>query len=199
MNLYFFLEKKVIISNMLKKQNVFLIGLMGTGKTSIGKMLAKELNLVFYDSDQEIEKRTGAKIPWIFDLEGEQGFRQRESKVINELTQMHGIVLATGGGVVLNPNNRKALKANGVVIYLQATVDDLLQRTSRNQNRPLLLNTNPRTVLEKLLSQREPLYYEIADFVYDTSSQSVAEVADRILTDLRKKGFSQGSAETADF
>lgn len=159
---------------------------MGVGKSSIGKLLAKELRLQFYDADNEIEKRTGATIPWIFDLEGEQGFRQREIRMIDELTQKQGIVLATGGGAVLNPDNREALHERGVVIYLKANLEDLIERTSRNQNRPLLANDS-RAVLTKLLAQREPLYCEIADLVYDTSGKTVPEIVAEIMRDLRKK------------
>jgi shikimate kinase len=174
---------------MSKKQNIFLIGLMGVGKTSIGKVLAQELHLDFYDSDVEIEKRTGANIPWIFDIEGEVGFRRREAKVIEELTQLNGIVLATGGGAVLFPKNRKFLSSRGIVIYLHATVNDLLERTNRSQNRPLLANNNRRDVLEKLLIIREPLYREIADIVYDTTESSVQEIAMNIIKKLRAERY----------
>lgn len=162
---------------------------MGVGKTSIGRQLAKELNLTFYDSDQEIEKRTGATIPWIFDLEGEAGFRQRESKTIANLMTLNNIVLATGGGVVLNPENRKTLAAHGIVIYLQANLDTLVERTSRNQNRPLLANSNPQEILEKLLTQRDPLYRETADFVYSTSSSNISKIVRQIVQDLRQQGY----------
>lgn len=174
---------------MHKKSNIVLIGLMGVGKTSIGRQLAKELNLTFYDSDQEIEKRTGATIPWIFDLEGEAGFRQRESKTIANLMTLNNIVLATGGGVVLNPENRKTLAAHGIVIYLQANLDTLVERTSRNQNRPLLANSNPQEILEKLLTQRDPLYRETADFVYSTSSSNISKIVRQIVQDLRQQGY----------
>lgn len=161
---------------------------MGVGKTSIGKLLAKDLQLQFYDADHEIEKRTGASITWIFDLEGEQGFRQRETRMIDELTREQGIVLATGGGAVMNPGNRKALHDRGVVIYLKAKLEDLTERTSRNQNRPLLAKDG-RAVLERLLAQREPLYCEIADLIYDTSGKSVVEITSEIMRDLREKNF----------
>lgn len=174
---------------MQKKSNIVLIGLMGVGKTSIGRQLAKELNLTFYDSDQEIEKRTGATIPWIFDLEGEAGFRQRESKTIADLMTLKNIVLATGGGVVLNPENRKSLANNGVVIYLQANLDTLVERTSRNQNRPLLANANPQEILEKLLTQRDPLYRETADLVYTTSTSNINKIVQQIVQDLRQQGY----------
>jgi len=174
---------------MQKKSNIVLIGLMGVGKTSIGRQLAKELNLSFYDSDQEIEKRTGATIPWIFDLEGEAGFRQRESKTITELMTLNNIVLATGGGVILNPENRQTLATHGIVIYLQANLDTLVERTSRNQNRPLLANTNPQEILEKLLAQRDPLYRETADLVYSTSANNINKIVQQIVQDLRQQGY----------
>lgn len=170
----------------MKKHNIYLIGLMGVGKTTIGKLLAKDLQLQFYDADAEIEKRSGAPIPWIFDLEGEPGFRQRENKIIYELTKKSGIVLATGGGAILNIDNRKALKDNGVVIYLSADLSDLIKRTARNQNRPLLLKNNPKAILEKLLQQREALYLEIADFIYDTSRHDLTEIINAIKKDINQ-------------
>lgn len=162
---------------------------MGAGKTSIGKQLAKVLNLTFYDSDREIEKRAGADIPWIFELEGEEGFRQRETKVIAELTQLKGIVLATGGGVVMRPENREALSQHGIVIYLYSNIEDLLERTSRTSNRPLLTKQDPRTVFENLLAVREPLYREMADLICDTSSGTVPEITQQIIKDLQQKGL----------
>ncbi len=170
---------------MSKQNNIFLIGLMGVGKSSIGRALATALDLDFYDSDQEIEKRTGATISWIFDIEGEAGFRQRESKIIDDLTQLQGIVLATGGGVVLDPNNREALKSRGLVIYLHAHLEDLVSRTGRHTHRPLLQNNDPKEVLKQLLQKREPLYREIADYTFDTSSASVHEIVQQICAQLK--------------
>ena len=129
---------------MAKAQNIILVGLMGSGKSTIGRHLAKSLELEFVDSDHEIERRTGANIPLIFDVEGEAGFRQREKKVIDELTQRRGVVLATGGGAVLDPENRARLRERGKVIYLYATAEQLLSRTAKDRNRPLLQTADPR-------------------------------------------------------
>jgi len=141
---------------------------MGAGKSTIGRLLSKELGLPFKDSDQEIEARTGADIPWIFDMEGEEGFRRRESAMIDELTQLPKIVLATGGGVVMLPENRVFLGGRGTVIYLETSVDQQFERTFKDKNRPLLQTENPRQKLQDLLSVRDPLYREIADIVIPT-------------------------------
>lgn len=153
--------------------NFFFVGLMGAGKSTIGKHLARRLNKPFFDSDHEIERRTGVKIPVIFDIEGEAGFRLREQQVINDLTQRQDIVLATGGGAILSPANREDLHTRGTVIYLRASVDDLYARTRRDKNRPLLQTANPRARLTELFQQRDPLYQEIAHIVIDTGRQSV--------------------------
>lgn len=147
---------------------------MGVGKTTIGRHLAKSLGLHFVDSDHEIEHRTGADIPWIFDIEGEEGFRKREQSVIADLTARDGIVLATGGGVVLREENRLNLMQNGTVVYLCADVQRLLERTMRDRNRPLLQSDDPRKKLDELLAVRDPLYREIADIIIDTGHSSVA-------------------------
>src|SRR6218665_1297511 len=141
---------------------------MGAGKSTIGRLLAKELKLSFKDSDKEIEQRTGANIPWIFDVEGEAGFREREQAVIGELCELDGVVLATGGGAVLRPENRSALRAGGRVVYLHPSVDQQLDRTSRDRNRPLLRTADPGKVLAELLGIRDPLYREIADVIIET-------------------------------
>lgn len=166
--------------------NIFLIGPMGAGKTSIGKVLAKKLGLDFFDTDQEIERYTGANIPWIFDIEGEPGFRLRESKVVDALTQKKGIVLATGGGVVLSEQNRECLFKRGVVVYLKANVEDQLERTARNRNRPLLQNQDPRKVFEKLKLEREALYKELADYVIETEVGSIAIIVDVIMRKIKE-------------
>ena len=153
--------------------NFFLVGLMGAGKSTVGRHLAKRLGKSFIDSDHEIERRTGVKIPVIFDIEGEAGFRLREQQVIHELTDRQDIVLATGGGAVLNPENREDLHTLGTVIYLRANVDDLFARTRRDKNRPLLQTPDPRARLTELFLQRDPLYKEIAHIVIDTGRQSV--------------------------
>lgn len=169
---------------MAKHNNIFLIGLMGAGKTSIGKMLAAELQLQFYDVDQEVEKSTGASIAWIFDLEGEAGFRKRESKMIDELSQLHHIVLATGGGAILDPENRKILVERGMIVYLRAQLPALIERTSRNQDRPLLTQGDTTVQLRRLLKEREPLYQSLADYTYDTTEQTVPQIVQKIVADL---------------
>ncbi|MGA8260722.1 MAG: shikimate kinase AroK [Arenicellales bacterium] len=160
--------------------NVFLIGPMAVGKTTIGRQLAKRLQLTFIDSDQEIEKRTGASISLIFDVEGESGFRDREEKVIAELAAMDGIVLATGGGVVLREENRKALRKHGIVVYLRASIESQLERTKSTKHRPLLETDDPRAALESLMVVREPLYRKEADFIVDTDHLSAGRVARQI-------------------
>ena len=160
--------------------NIFLIGLMGAGKTSVGRLLAKRLAKTFYDCDQEIERRTGVKIPVIFDIEVEVGFRARESAVLRELAALHDIVLATGGGAVVGEENRRVLAQNGTVVYLRAALDDLWLRTRRDRNRPLLQTADPRAKLEQLYVQRDPLYHEVATLVVNTGSQSLRSLAHNI-------------------
>ena len=153
---------------------------MGAGKTTVGKLLAKHLHKTFYDSDQEIERRTGVNIPLIFEIEGESGFRSRESGVIADLTSMENIVLATGGGAVLNSENREALIQRGTVVYLRATVDDLWQRTRHDKNRPLLQTPDPQEKLRDLFALRDPLYREVADIIIDTSKQSAQNLVHQL-------------------
>lgn len=160
--------------------NIFLVGLMGAGKTSVGRMLARRMNKEFLDADTEVEKLTGVKIPVIFEIEGEPGFRAREEKMIDQLTSMNGIVLATGGGAVISPANRKLLKGRGCVIYLRAAPEDLWRRTRRDRNRPLLQTADPLGKLRTLHEQRDPLYREVADLIVDTGSQSVSHLTSRI-------------------
>jgi 3-dehydroquinate synthase len=164
-----------------KNNNIFLVGLMGAGKTTIGRLLARRLNMAFIDSDHEIEARTGASIPWIFEIEGEASFRRREADVIRELTAQSGIVLATGGGAVLDPASRALLAERGTVVYLRASVNSILQRTAHDRNRPLLQTADPRKKLEDLTAQREPLYREIADLVIDTGRPNVQSMVQTIL------------------
>lgn len=164
--------------------NIFLVGLMGAGKTTIGRILARKLGKRFIDSDHEIEARTGATIPWIFEIEGEASFRRREAEVIRDLTAQDGIVLATGGGAVLNPESRNYLKQRGHVIYLRANVASIMLRTSHDKNRPLLQTADPRRKLEELTAQREPLYREIADLVIDTGRPNVQSMVQTILAQL---------------
>jgi shikimate kinase len=160
----------------MSTENIFLVGLMGAGKTTVGKLLAKHLGKRFVDSDHEIEKRTGVKVAVIFELEGETGFRAREEIVIDELTQETEIVLATGGGVILREGNRNALHSRGTVIYLRASADDLWRRTRNDKNRPLLQTDNPRARLQELLTQRDPLYSGIAHLIADTGEQNVQKL-----------------------
>lgn len=158
---------------------------MGAGKSTIGKYLAQHLKLRFADTDTEIEARTGADIPWIFDVEGEVGFRDREQQVVEEMTLWEDIVLATGGGVVMRPENRQALAARGFVVYLHATVDEQVRRTRRDQRRPLLQKGNPEEVLRSLMAIRDPLYRDIADHVIETDGCSPRMVAQRLVRDLQ--------------
>ncbi|MFT6084948.1 MAG: shikimate kinase [Glaciecola sp.] len=167
---------------MAEKRNIFLVGPMGAGKSTIGRHLADELHLDFYDSDQEIEKRTGADIAWIFDLEGEDGFRKREEDIINDLTDKQGIVLATGGGSIVSKNVRNRLSARGIVVYLQTTIDKQVARTQRDKRRPLLQNSDPEQVLRDLADERNPLYTEVADYVVETDDQSARAVANQIIS-----------------
>jgi len=160
--------------------NFFLVGLMGAGKTTVGRTLARHTGKTFYDSDHEIERKTGVKITTIFDIEGESRFREREKQIIAELCQLQDIVLATGGGAILAPENRLVLKAHGTVIYLRAQIDDILARTKHDKTRPLLQTANPREKLAQLYQQRDPLYMEIADVVIDTSSQNVNSLVQRL-------------------
>ena len=167
-----------------KRNNIFLVGLMGSGKTTIGRQLARRLGKRFIDSDHAIESRTGATIPWIFEIEGEASFRRREADMIRELTSQRGIVLATGGGAVLDAASRTYLAERGTVIYLRAGIGSILQRTSHDKNRPLLQTADPRRKLEELMAQREPLYREIADLVIDTGRPNVQSMVQTILEQL---------------
>ena len=170
---------------MQKHANIFLVGPMGAGKSTIGRQLAKSLGWDFADTDTEIEHRTGAAIPWIFDIEGEEGFRRREKAVVGELTQRSNVVLATGGGVVLDAENRACLQARGIVVFLHASIDQLVTRTAKDRNRPLLQAADPRTRLTELMSQREPLYREVADVVVDTGGRTVRGTVKEIMTRVR--------------
>ncbi len=161
---------------------IFLVGPMGAGKTTVGRQLAAALGYTFVDSDHEIEARTGADIPWIFQVEGEDGFRRRESQVIDDLTRRPDIVLATGGGAVLRAENRVALHERGFVVYLCADIDHLLARTARDRNRPLLRTDNPRGVFERLLAEREALYREVAHLEVNTNAGNVREAVHAIVS-----------------
>ncbi|HLG52433.1 MAG TPA: shikimate kinase AroK [Steroidobacteraceae bacterium] len=164
--------------------SIFLVGPMGAGKTAVGRQLAGRLGLEFADSDAEIVARTGVDIAYIFEREGEAGFRARERSVIDELTQRPGIVLATGGGAVLLPENRECLAARGTVVFLDASIEQQLQRTRRSRHRPLLVTPDPRARLEELMRVREPLYRSIAALTIRTDGRRLGTVADEIVTAL---------------
>lgn len=160
--------------------NIFLIGLMGAGKTTVGKLIAKSLGKTFYDTDHVIEQRTGVKIPTIFELEGEAGFRKRETSTLEEFAQQDNIVLATGGGAIMAPENRDILKRYGYVIYLRANVNELYLRTRNDKNRPLLQNVDVKAKLEELFHARNPLYTETANLIVDTGHQPVTVIIQKI-------------------
>jgi shikimate kinase len=162
-------------------RNIFLIGPMGAGKSAVGRYLARTLHLSFVDSDDEIESRTGVDIPFIFEKEGEAGFRKREAVVIDDLSKMDGVVLATGGGAVLDIDSRSRLGGRGFVVYLYTTVDQQVVRTQKGRERPLLEKADPRATLQDLLDTRDPLYREIADIVVETDGRKVKSVADEII------------------
>lgn len=162
---------------------------MGAGKTTVGRALARRLNKRFIDSDHEIEARTGVSIPLIFEIEGEASFRQREAEVIRDLTALDDIVLATGGGAILKPENRERLKSRGTVIYLRASVGSILQRTGHDKNRPLLQTADPRATIEKLAREREPYYLEVADFVVETGRPNVQLLVQTIVSQLEAAGL----------
>lgn len=159
---------------------------MGAGKSTIGKRLAEPLGKTFVDSDHEIEARTGVSIPTIFDIEGEEGFRNRESTVIDELSQRKDIILATGGGAILHPENRSHLAGRGLVVYLCATAEQLYNRTRHDRNRPLLQNDDPKGTLQNLLDQRDPLYREVADLVVETDDRSVQQAIPELIEKIEK-------------
>ena len=168
-------------------KRVVLVGPMGAGKSTIGRMLAKELGYRFLDSDRIIEERCGANIPWIFDVEGEDGFRQRETAMLDELSNERGTVLATGGGAVMRAENRGLLKKNSVVIYLKTSIDQQVERTRKDRNRPLLQNDDPEGVLRRLFAIRDPLYTELADIVMFTDRKSPRLVVRQLVNRINPK------------
>ncbi len=171
----------------MQNKSIFLVGPMGAGKSTVGRFLAEKLRYEFVDSDHEIEAKTGATIPMIFDIEGEAGFRAREAGVIDELTQRPEIVLATGGGAVLMAENRKCLRTRGFVVYLKSSVEALVQRTRHDRNRPLLQTEDPKAVLRQVIEERGPLYEEVADLVVETEQVSVHRVVKQIVDRLQQQ------------
>ena len=169
---------------MRDSRNIFLVGLMGAGKTTVGRQLAHRLGKDFCDTDHEVEARTGVKVATIFEIEGETGFRAREVEAIDRLTQLENVVLATGGGAVLDPRNREHLAGRGFVIYLHGVPRDLWQRTRNDKSRPLLRNGDPLMKLKELYEIRDPLYREVADLILDTGKQSVSSLMRQLLIQL---------------
>ncbi|UCD68247.1 MAG: shikimate kinase [Betaproteobacteria bacterium] len=164
--------------------NIFLVGMMGAGKTSVGRALARRLGKTFHDSDHIIEERTGVRIPVIFDIEGEQGFRNRERAVIEEMTGHDNIVLATGGGAVLDVDNRRLLRERGTVVYLRAAVRELINRTRHDRNRPLLQTSDPQARIRAIFEERDPLYREVAHLVVETGSPTLHSLVNRLVGQL---------------
>ncbi len=170
---------------MSEVQRVFLVGPMGTGKTTIGNKLAKALNFEFIDADEALEKRTGASITLIFDVEGEQGFREREEKILDDLTQREQVVLATGGGAVLRETNRAALSERGFVVYLRSPIETLIERTRFDTSRPLLKTEDPAATLREIMENREPLYEAVADVIVDAETLNIKQIVQRIADELQ--------------
>lgn len=173
-------------SRKFQSGNLILVGLMGSGKTTLGRALAKHLGKAFVDSDEEIQLRTGVTIPHIFDIEGEAGFRQRETAAIRELVERDDMVLATGGGAVLAEQSRELMQQNGIVIYLKASVHDLWQRTRHDRNRPLLQTADPHAKLTELFQQRDPLYLQVADIVMQSGKQSAHALMLNLVDEIEK-------------
>ena len=161
--------------------NIFIVGPMGSGKSTVGKIISDELFLNFFDTDEEIENRTGASIDWIFDLEGEEGFRKRESGVLEEMVQKNSIVLSTGGGIILSENNRELLSSRGTVFYLATPISVQLERTAKDKDRPLLKNGDPGQILQELHEKRQNLYESVSDYIVETEDKSSQEVASEII------------------
>ena len=161
--------------------NIFIVGPMGSGKSTVGKIISDELFLNFFDTDEEIENRTGASIDWIFDLEGEEGFRKRESGVLEEMVQKNSVVLSTGGGIILSENNRELLSSRGTVFYLETPISVQLERTAKDKDRPLLKNGDPGQILKELHEKRKNLYESVSDHIVETEDKSSQEVASEII------------------
>ena len=167
---------------MKKYKNIYLVGLMGSGKTTLGKILSKKIDKQFYDSDQVIEEKLGVDVPMIFEYEGEGGFREREKDILKELVGIQNIVLATGGGIILSKSNRDLLAQNGIVVYLKSNQKDLILRMKNDKTRPLLKNGNIEEIIKKLCKEREPLYEEIADFEIMTKNKRIHEIVNEIIS-----------------
>ena len=168
--------------------NIFIVGPMGSGKSTVGKIISSELFLTFYDTDEEIETRTGASIDWIFELEGEEGFRKRESKILEDMVYKNSIVLSTGGGIILSESNREMLSSRGTVFYLATPIAVQLERTSKDKDRPLLKNGDPGEILKNLHLARESLYKEVADYSVNTEGKSSQEVSSEIIKLVKNYG-----------
>ena len=167
--------------------NIYLVGMMGAGKTTVGKLLARRLKRRFVDSDYEIERRCGVRIPVIFDIEGESGFRGREAQAIAELTALDGVVLATGGGAVLSAANRRYLTSRGTTVYLHARPEDLCWRLRHDKNRPLLDTSDPLRRLQELYAERDPVYRQVADIVIESGTQSIQALARELLIKIEQR------------
>jgi len=174
--------------------NIFLVGMMGAGKTTLGRALAARMKREFVDTDRLLVDRTGVPVATVFEIEGEDGFRRRESAVLREVCEQEALVVATGGGIVLSEENRRVMRESGTVIYLRARVESLWERTRHDSNRPLLATPNPREKLAELLSQREPLYREVAHITVDSGPQSATTLVNRVLAALRAE--SKGAAKS---
>ena len=168
--------------------NIFIVGPMGSGKSTVGKIISSELFPTFYDTDEEIETRTGASIDWIFDLEGEEGFRKRESKILEDMVHKNSIVLSTGGGIILSESNREMLSSRGTVFYLATPIAVQLERTSKDKDRPLLKDGDPGEILKNLHLARESLYKEVADYSVNTEGKSSQEVSSEIIKLVKNYG-----------
>ncbi|MDC1183608.1 shikimate kinase AroK [Gammaproteobacteria bacterium] len=168
--------------------NIFIVGPMGSGKSTVGKIISGELFLNFFDTDAEIQTRTGASIDWIFDLEGEEGFRKRETKILEEMVQQNSIVLSTGGGIILSEPNREMLSSRGTVFYLATPIEVQLERTSKDKDRPLLKDGDPGEILKNLHEARESLYKEVADYIVNTENKSSQDVSSEIIKLVKNYG-----------
>jgi len=176
-------------SNQRTKRNIFLVGPMGVGKTTVGRALAQQLHLEFIDSDQEIERRAGANIAWIFDVEGEPGFRERETAVLDDLTQLEDVLIATGGGSVLKPENREFLRTRGLIIFLDTSLDMQIKRTAKDKKRPLLQTGTPAPALRELKPLQDPLYNDLADIKVAVGDSSSRKIITSIVRKLAKINY----------